>query len=173
MRKLIIAALFCTIAITNAFSQEQTAAENVAQTVSVGFSMVSTQGVLSNDIPSLNVRYFFDSNVAAELFAGFSTGDTEDSFIIGGKAIALIQSFKNLNVYAAVTGACGALKYGNRGATNGFFKVAAGAGIEYFILNNLSISAEAGIGFFDAANISRQFGVYADWLPQVGLRYYL
>lgn len=173
MKKL-LAVLFLSVFIASpAFSQQsQTAAEYVAGTISVGFAMITTQGVLDDDIPTLNVRYWFDKRVAAELYGGFAAGDTEDSFIIGGRALAIIQSFRNINVYASVSGAFGTVKYDEEG-TNGFFKVAAGAGVEYFVLHNLSVSAEAGIGFFDAANHSKQFGIYADWLPQIGIRYYL
>lgn len=153
-------------------NSDSDAADIVADRFAVGFSMVSSVGVLDKDIPSFAARYWFDRYVGAELYLGFTTGDSQDSIIAGGKVLGIIQSFDSFNVFVSATGAMGSIQYNGRGY-NGFFKIAGAIGVEWFILKDLSVSTEMGIGFFDAANISKQLGFYADWLPQVGLRYYL
>ncbi|MCL2335704.1 MAG: hypothetical protein FWC57_06535 [Endomicrobia bacterium] len=151
------------------------AAGNIAERIAVGFQMTSNMNVLSKDIPSLTGRYWFNDTVGTEGFFGFTSGDSEDSFIMGVKGLGIIESYKTLNVYVSATFAAGAadFKGASGSATNTMFKVAAGVGAEWFVLDNLSLSTEIGLGFFNCTNISKQFGFYADWLPQAGVRYYL
>ena len=131
--------------------------------------------VLSNDIPSLSARYWVNDEVGIEGIAGFTTGDSEDSFILGAKALGILKSYNSLNIYVSALIAAGTANFKSPGGSgvNTMFKAAAGVGVEWFVLDNLSLSTEIGFGFFNCTNVSKQFGFYADWLPQAGVRYYL
>ncbi len=123
-------------------------------------------------------RYWFDDKLAIDVQLGFGSGDATSRFLIGGKVIGNVLTINNLNVYLFGGLALGSftLKTGPQDQDFSLLSIHGGVGAEYYVLPCLSVLTEMGIRYisvkpddFDSRN---DFGVYADWLPQAGLRYY-
>ncbi len=125
-------------------------------------------------------RYWFDDKIAIDAQLGFGSGDVTSRFLIGGKVLGNVVSLNNLNVYLF-----GGLSFGNLTLKNGgpggdqdvsVFLISGGVGAEYYVLPCLSVLTEMGIRYWsvkpDGADSVNDFGVYADWLPQAGVRFY-
>ncbi|MDR3243692.1 MAG: hypothetical protein LBT79_02970 [Elusimicrobiota bacterium] len=147
-------------------------AQNLAQNFAIGLSMIDSQGVLSSEIPAVTVKYWFDNKTAVEAAFGFTAGDRQDIAYGSGKLLAIIKNYNSLNFYALAFAGFGSSKYSYDSA-KGILNLGAGFGVEWFVLDNLSISNEIGIAYFDRADDANQLGIFADWIPKAGIRFYL
>ncbi|MCL2144977.1 MAG: hypothetical protein FWH43_05770 [Endomicrobia bacterium] len=102
---------------------------------------------------------------------GFRAGDGDDELAAGGRALYILKKYNDFNFYAF-----GGLTVGYANPEDGdsstVFVPGLGCGIEYFLVHNLSISAEMGI----EANIQKDWNfvsTYSDWMSVLGFRYYL
>jgi hypothetical protein len=162
MKKLFFACLFVLCGAVICFAQDSS--QNVeAGQFAVGYT-------IPRDIPSFVVRFQMDYLWSIEGALGFSTGDNEDAFLVGGKAIYLLKTYNKLDVYAT-----GFVQVGTKENAyednKGFFRAGLGGGVEYFIIPQLSISTELGLAF-DSYDSKSSFATFASWLPEVGVRYY-
>jgi hypothetical protein len=117
---------------------------------------------------SIALRYDLSSVVnklAVEGSFGFITGDGPDFFALGAKGIYDLQKYPSFDLY----GFAGA-DYASLSSTS-FMTLSVGAGIEYFILSNLSVSTEFGLGAVFGDNYT-SFGIFGNWLSNLGVRYY-
>ncbi|MDR3049396.1 MAG: hypothetical protein LBV16_06135 [Elusimicrobiota bacterium] len=147
-------------------------AQNLSKSFAVGASIVDAQSIIS-DIPSLTIRYWFDKNVAAEALFSLSNGDKGGIIYGGGKLLAIIKNYGSANLYALASAGFGSSKDSGEENEKGILNLSAGLGIEWFIIDNLSISNEIVFSYFDRAGDANQFGISADWMPKAGIRVYL
>ena len=126
-------------------------------------------------------RYWFDDKLAIDVQLGFGSGDATSRFLIGGKVIGNVVSLNNLNVYLFGGLSFGSVTIKNVGMGGAdqdasLFLISGGVGAEYYVLPCLSVLTEMGIRYWsikpDGGNSMNDFGLYADWLPQAGVRYY-
>ncbi|MCL1972729.1 MAG: hypothetical protein FWG57_07070 [Endomicrobia bacterium] len=120
---------------------------------------------------ALAFRVALNDLLSLEGSFGFRAGDGDDGFIVGCRALYVLKKYTDFNVHAF-----GGLNIGSVnpeiGDSSSIVRPVAGAGIEYFLAYNLSISAEMGV----AANFQKDFNfvsTYSDWLSVFGFRYYL
>lgn len=120
---------------------------------------------------SLAVRVALSDLLSLEGSFGFRAGDGDDEYIAGGRALYILNKYNDFNVYAF-----GGLSIGyaepEDGDSSTVFRPSLGVGVEYFLVRNLSISAEMGV----EANFQKDwnFGsTYSDWMSIFGFRYYL
>ena len=168
-------------------SQKKSSSSSSSSTGSfgIGYSKANFNQAVSgvNDAPDLSFdevagRYWFDDKLAIDVQLGFGSGDATSRFLIGGKVIGNVVSLNNLNVYLFGGLAFGSftLKTGPGDQDASVFSINGGVGAEYYVLPCLSVLTEMGIRYIsikpDGGNSFSDFGVYADWLPQAGVRYY-
>ena len=93
-----------------------------------------------------------------------------DEYTAGGRALYVLTKYNDFNVYGF-----GGLFIGYINPADGDSSIGTsaklGAGIEYFIVPNLSVSAEMGalISFHDDYSMT---STYSDWASVLGFRYY-
>jgi hypothetical protein len=108
-----------------------------------------------------------------EGFTGFSIYDGDGSiYIIGGKLLGIIKSYKSLNLLASTTLGLHGHGAGNSYACYTHFSFLAGVGIEWFVLDNLSLSAEAGFKF-ETGNGITSFSTDVNTIPSISVKFYL
>ena len=123
-------------------------------------------------------RYWFDDKLAIDVQLGFGSGDATSRFLIGGKVLGNVVSINNLNVYlfGGLSFGSFTLKTGPQDRDVSLFIISGGVGAEYYVLPCLSVLTEMGIRYWsvkpDGGNSMNDFGLYADWLPQAGVRFY-
>jgi hypothetical protein len=123
-------------------------------------------------------RYWFDDKLAIDVQLGFGSGDATSRFLIGGKVLGNVVSLNNLNVYLFGGLAFGSftLKTGPQDQDFSLFSIHGGVGAEYYVLPCLSVLTEMGLRYIsvkpDGGNSLSDFAIYAEWLPQAGVRYY-
>ena len=153
----------------------------------LGYSKVTIDNVvtgvnnLSVSFDEIAGRYWFDDKIAIDAQLGFGSGDATSRFLIGGKVIGNVVTLNNLNVYLFGGLAFGSFTLKNadplgRDIDYSIFLIHGGVGVEYYVLSCLSVLTEMGIRYWsvkpDGGNSMNDFGLYADWLPQAGVRYY-
>lgn len=164
MKRILLAtifAVFFTVPVLSTYAQAQTAS-NLEGLLGVGY--------VNRTLPSISARYWINNKVGVEGLLGFEVGDGADLFLIGGKFLSVLKSYKEINVYAAGNISVGSLS-DNGSETYTAFRAGAGLGVEWFVLNRLSLSAEAGLEVGTGDNRTR-FGTYAGWFPEIGIRFY-
>lgn len=128
-------------------------------------------------------RFWFNDSFGIDVKLGFGTGDANTKVLVGGNVIGTIKQFNSLKIYwlAGLSfGTYKAKEYFDNGddldAT--LIAVQGGVGAEYFILPNLSVLTEMGLRYVsanpdaDGFDTVSDFGIFADWLPQAGVRFY-
>ncbi|MCL2799872.1 MAG: outer membrane beta-barrel protein [Endomicrobia bacterium] len=154
-----------------------TAKQSVAEPVknggqmAVGYSVVDYSGGNGWTVDNLAFRYRINDLLAVEGLLGFNAGDAGNAFVFGGKVFYTIKEYSTFNVYGT-----GGMNLGvidpDGGESTTIFGIMAGAGVEYFIARNLSISSELGLaGNFMKDN--NMFGTIGNWVSNLGIRYYL
>ncbi len=151
----------------------------------IGYSKANFNQAVSgvNGAPDLSFdeiagRYWFDDKFAIDVQLGFGSGDATSRFLIGGKVVGNVLTINNLNIYFFGGLAFGSftLKGNGRDQDASVFSINGGVGAEYYVLPCLSVLTEMGIRYIslkpDGGNSFDDFGVYADWLPQAGVRFY-
>ena len=151
----------------------------------VGYSKANFNQAVSgvNGAPDLSFdeiagRYWFDDKLAIDVQLGFGSGDATSRFLLGGKVIGNVLTINNLNIYFFGGLAFGSftLKGDGGDQDSSVFSIHGGVGAEYYVLSCLSVLTEMGIRYInlkpDGGSSFADFGVYADWLPQAGIRFY-
>ncbi len=149
----------------------------------LGYSKLSLSQTISGaqiefSVDEIAGRYWFDDKIAIDAQLGFGSGDATSRFLIGGKVIGNVVSLNNLNVYlfGGLSFGSFTLKTGAQDRDVSIFLICGGVGAEYYVLHCLSVLTEMGIRYWsvtpDGGNTMNDFGLYADWLPQAGVRYY-
>lgn len=152
----------------------------------LGYSQVNFNQSI-NGVGNINIsfafdevagRYWFDDKLAIDVQLGFGSGDATSRFLIGGKVLGNVVSLNNLNVYLFGGLAFGSftLKTGPVDQDASLFSIHGGVGAEYYVLPCLSVLTEMGLRYIsvkpDGGNSLSDFAIYAEWLPQAGVRYY-
>jgi hypothetical protein len=110
-------------------------------------------------MPVLAGRYWLTDEIGIEGLTGFkiSSKDSDriNSFVLGGKLLRIIKSYSNLNVVVATTlsinrtndSRCvhGSSKSNSKFSLQTCLAFIVSFGLEWFVLDNLSLSAEAGL----------------------------
>jgi hypothetical protein len=161
-----IAVLFA-ILVSSPFAYASAPKEAANETVKNGgyISIGYVSGALAaraalNDILSLEGTFRFRS------------GDDEDNFAAGGRALYILKRYSSFDIYAFGGVEIGYTNSGGNGDSSTVFGSKVGTGVEYFLARNLSLSAEMGVSavFEDSWHVVSTF---SDWLSVIGFRYYL
>lgn len=136
------------------------------------------QGVGVVTIDQIAGRYWFNDDLGMDIRFGFGSGDLNSRFLVGANIIGNFIKVNKLNVYwlAGLDFGSYTWKGGGRDVTCSIFGFQGGVGAEYFVIPCLSVLTEMGIRYIsvkpDGGNSMSDFGVFADWLPQAGVRFY-
>lgn len=129
-----------------------------------------------NSLDSVAARMWFSDGLGLDMSLGFSTGDSQTAVLFGAKIIGNFVKINKLNIYwlgGLSIGAYDPKQNGIKSFT--VFRIQGGVGAEYYLLNCLSVLTEMGISFTsfsENGNSTSNFGLYSDWLPQAGVRFY-
>ncbi|MDR2192283.1 MAG: hypothetical protein LBO62_05345 [Endomicrobium sp.] len=141
----------------------------------VGYIHNSVSSLIATEdgVSALAARYDFSptlNKLSVEGSFGFISGDAADFFSIGAKGIYDLKNYPSFDVYS-FAGANYMSVDLEEGGSDSIFALTAGAGIEYFVLSNLSVSTELGLAveFGDNHTV---FGLFGSWLSNIGIRYY-
>ncbi len=135
---------------------------------------------MSFDFDQIAGRYWFNDTMGLDAKVGFGSGEANSRFLLGANLIGKFVNVNKLNVYWVVGVNFGSLTM-KGGATDtdiSLFGFQAGVGAEYFVLPCLSVLTEMGIRYTSVkpdvtgAKTDTNFGIFADWLPQAGVRFY-
>ena len=144
----------------------------------LGYSKTSTiQTRVGNaDLDQIAVRYWINDDIAFDAQFGFDSGDNSATVLFGAKFIYNLVKLHKFNGYLHAGVAFGNYDPKQNGVNSmSLFRISGGLGAEYFLVPCFSLLTEMGIRYESASangnNVS-QFGTFADWLPQAGVRFY-
>lgn len=164
--KKIILTLLC-VGVLGSFAlaaqKNATSERHLAEKIGLGFN----PSVLY--LPVLSARYWLTDLAGIEGFLGFRIDDNhvnKNRYIVGGKFLYVIKSYKNLNIFS---NASMALYRGKRT----FGIIAGGIGVEWFVLDDLSLSTEAGLSFSIGGGGTNSIGTNVKDIPKISIKYYL
>ncbi|MDR1196495.1 MAG: porin family protein [Endomicrobium sp.] len=167
MKKYFIAALLVMFVSSSVFAAPSSFSSNAAEKENGGFVGI---GYVNQ---ALAVRVALSDLLSLEGTFGFRSGDIDDSFAAGGRVLYILKRYEKFNLYNF-----GGLELGytNSGIkddkSSSTFGASLGIGIEYFLVYNLSISAEMGIGAYLESSW-HTVSTFGDWMSVFGFRYYL
>lgn len=149
---------------------------------SVGLNLGAGNQNFNFEFDEIAMRYWFNDNLGLDAQLGFGSGDINTRILVGAKLVGKIKQIGGLKLYWLAGFNYGSYKIkgqgGARDTDNTILAVQGGVGAEYFILPCLSVLTEMGIRYINVkpdvqgANSVGDFGVFADWLPQAGVRFY-
>jgi hypothetical protein len=143
-------------------------AKDMSNRLGVGYS---NQFGLTEDLPSLALRYYPNSEYGLMGALGVDTEEDNSRFGFMGKIIKIIFKEDNLNFY---TGAwAGIVSQEVNGRTDSGFDLAGILGAEFFVpgVENLGISMEAGVGVTSVTDEVR-FRTIGDHPLRAGIIFY-
>ncbi|MDR1122850.1 MAG: hypothetical protein LBL02_02365 [Endomicrobium sp.] len=165
MKKIILSLLcvgvLCSFAI--AAQKNVTSESQFVEKIGVGFN----PSVLH--LPVLSARYWLTELVGIEGFLGFRIDDNhtnKNRYIVGGKFLYIIKSYEKLNVFSSASLAL------YRGKET-FGIIIGGFGVEWFALDVLSLSIEAGLSFSIGRRGVNSIGTNVENIPKISIKYYL
>ncbi len=161
MKKIIVFLALFTFCAISVFAQD-----NYDMTGNLGIGY--TSGLSA---PAIGVKYWVAEATAFEVYTGFKAGGNEDVFLIGGKVSQVIKTYKSLNLYAAGSLEADYHKPENEEQSTKCI-IGGGVGVEWFVLNNLSLAAEVGLRL-SGGDGKTSFGTFADGVPSVSVKFYL
>lgn len=128
------------------------------------------------NLDSIAGRFWFSDNLGIDASIGFRSGDSPSTFLGRAKLIGNFIKINKLNIYWLAGVAFGSYdpKDGVTGSIS-LFGLQGGVGAEFFVLPCLSVLTEMGLEYRSASVGGTSFsdsGVFADWLPQAGIRFY-
>ncbi|MDR3195526.1 MAG: hypothetical protein LBT58_01865 [Endomicrobium sp.] len=155
----------CTLAsIAFAGSKNVAAGRSLSEKFGVGFNSFVEK------LPAIAGRYWLTDVAGIEGFLGFRIDDNrakKNRYVVGGKFLYVIESYKKLNVFSV---ASLALHRGNETVCI----ISGGLGIEWFVLDDLSLSTEAGLSFStDGAGGTISLKTNVENIPKISIKYYL
>jgi hypothetical protein len=128
------------------------------------------------DLDSVAARIWFTKNLGLDVSLGFKTGDASTAVLFGAKMIGNFIKINKLNIYWLGGLSVGSYDPKQNGVNSStVFRIQGGVGAEYYLLNCLSVLTEMGLRFTSFSGNGKNvndFGVYVDWLPQAGIRFY-
>lgn len=134
----------------------------------------------SYDFDQIAGRYWFNDTMGIDVKLGFGSGEATSRLLLGANIIGKFINVNKLNVYWLVGVNFGSFTYKGTGGDLdiSLFGFQGGVGAEYFVLPCLSVLTEMGIRYTSikpdvtGAKTDTDFGIFADWLPQAGVRFY-
>ncbi len=118
-------------------------------------------------------RVWFNDTLGADFTLGFqnssTNGQSNNTFLLGGKILGKMVSVKSLDIYWLA-----GLNFGSTsvaGESSSFFRLCGGFGAEYYLLPSLSLLTEIDMSYISQKD-NNQFGIFASWIPQAGVRFY-
>jgi hypothetical protein len=175
MKNFFLKILFAVVFTVSAFVQVG-AMQNLKEKIGIGFSTTWEHA------PVFACRYWLTDETGVEGFTGFRINNKyygcDDCFVLGGKLLRIIKSYNNLNVIASTTFSVNCpnkskhTRYvyncNDEPYLNTYLTFLVSFGLEWFALDNLSLSADA--GFRLTAGDSRiRFATY----PEISIKFYL
>lgn len=174
MKKFSVAVLAMLLFVGVSFAGNQS---NDSSKFGLGYS--KTEVSLVNQSASLDTiagRFWFSEDLGIDVSFGFRTGDAEAVFLIGAKMVGKIIKVNKLDIYWLAGLAFGSYDPKEDGVDSiSLFRLQGGVGAEYYLLPCLSLLTEMGVEYFSASangTSNSEFGVFASWLPQAGVRFY-
>ena len=146
----------------------------------LGYSKISVDaGRFGNgnvNLDQVAARYWFSDTIGADFAIGFTTGDAQAAVLFSAKLVGSIVKVNKLTVYWLVGGGFGNYDPKVSGANSmSVTMFQGGAGAEYYVLPCLSVLTEMGVRYTSVSANGTSFsqtGIFADWLPQAGVRFY-
>jgi hypothetical protein len=166
MKKLILTVLFTVMLNVFVFAQSE-----VSNSFKGKFAIGTNTTWIRNT--ALAARYYLTDIFGFEGFFSFRTasGNYNDRFgnayVIGVKGVRIIKSYKKLNIHATSTIGLHSGKPSQQDVT-----LIGGLGVEWFVLDNLSLSSECGLRLALGNDFTR-FSSDVDDIPNVSVRLYL
>ncbi|MDR1663012.1 MAG: hypothetical protein LBR59_01190 [Endomicrobium sp.] len=165
MKKVILTLLCVSVLISSAIAVQinVVSERQLAKKIGIGFN----SSVLH--LPVLSARYWLTDLVGIEGFLGFRIDDNyadKNRYIVGGEFLYVIKSYKKLNVFSSVS-----LALYRRKKTFGI--ITGGFGVEWFVLDNLSLSTQAGLSFSIGGGGTNSVGTNVENIPKISIKYYL
>ena len=141
----------------------------------INTNKISSNSNKSNNSNNLNeIETYLKKKTDVSL--GFKTGDASTAVLFGAKMIGNFVKINKLKIYwlgGLSVGSYDPKQNGIKSST--VFRIQGGVGAEYYLLHCLSVLTEMGLRFTsldgNGKNVN-DFGVYVDWLPQAGIRFY-
>ncbi|MCA6071232.1 MAG: hypothetical protein LE168_02410 [Endomicrobium sp.] len=166
MKKFLLIVLSMTILVVPSFADGKIN-RTLKDKVGIGFNTTYYR------VPALACRYWLTDAVGVEGFTGFSIRKRYNTYIVGLKLLRIIKSYKSLNLLASTTLELHEAE--NSRAPYTRFNFLAGVGIEWFVLDNLSLSTEIGFKFeTGSANVTNfSTDVNTITIPVVNVKFYL
>ncbi|MDR1926495.1 MAG: hypothetical protein LBQ13_02275 [Endomicrobium sp.] len=171
MKKFFLAILFAVV-FTVSTSAQVVAMQNLKEKIGIGFNTTWEH------VPVFACRYWLTDDTGVEGFTGFRINnenkyyDFEDYFVLGGKLLRIIKSYNNLNVIASTTFSVNCQNKSKSTSCmhpdKSYLAFLVSFGLEWFVLDNLSLSADA--DFRLTVGDSRiRFATY----PEISIKFYL
>jgi hypothetical protein len=166
MKKFVLAIVGALIFSISAFAQEE-----IKDSLEGKFAIGTNTTWIGNT--ALAARYYLTDIIGLEGFLSFRTitgsysGRFGNAYAVGIKGLRIIRSYKRLNIYTSSTIG---LHSGN--ASKQDVTLIAGLGLEWFVLDNLSLSSECGLRLTLGNNFTR-FTSDVDDIPNVSVKFYL
>jgi hypothetical protein len=164
--KKIILTLLC-VGVLGSFAlaaqKNATSERHLAEKIGLGFN----PSVLC--LPVLSARYWLTDLAGIEGFLGFRIDDNhvnKNRYIVGGKFLYVIKSYKTLNIFSNASMALYREK-------RTFGIIAGEVGVEWFVLDDLSLSTEAGLSFSIGGGGTNSIGTNVKDIPKISIKYYL
>jgi len=120
-------------------------------------------------------RYWFNDSIGADFALGFTTGDAQAAVLFSGKVIGSIFEVNRLTIYWLAGAGFGNYDPKNGGNSMSVVMINGGLGAEFYVIPCLSVLTEMGIRYTSVSANGTSFsqtGIFADWLPQAGVRFY-
>ena len=184
MKKLSVVMLSMLLFVGGAFAAAKSNSE-AAGKFGIGYSKATldtgARFAGNVNIDQVAGRFWFSDDLGIDVRFGFGTGDVNTRILVDANMIGNILIYKKLNVYwlAGINFGSYTLKdAGKRGDDIDctVFGIHGGVGAEFFVLPCLSLLTEMGIRYIsvnpDGGDNMGDFGIFADWLPQAGVRFY-
>lgn len=144
----------------------------------IKFGLGYSQFIINNNNNDVTIsqaayRIWFNDTLGADFTLGFQNGSTNgqsnNTFLLGGKILGKIVSVKSLDIYWLA-----GLNFGSTsvaGESSSLFRLCGGVGAEYYLLPCLSLLTELDLSYISQKD-NNQFGIFASWVPQAGVRFY-
>ena len=184
MKKLAAVMLATLLFVGGAFaatkSNSQSSSNSSTGKVGIGYSKATFDTNLGSvNIDEVAGRYWFSDDFGIDFRLGFGSGDVSTRILVGANFLGKILNVNRLNVYWLAGINFGSFTFKNDRARDidcTLFGAHGGVGAEFFVLPCLSVLTEMGVRFTsvspDGEDNATDFGIFADWLPQAGVRFY-
>lgn len=142
------------------------------------FGLGYSQLVINNNNNDVTIsqaayRIWFNDTLGADFTLGFQNGTTggqsNNVFLLGGKILGKVVSVKSLDIYWLAGLNIGSASVA--GESSSLFRVCGGIGAEYYLLPCLSLLTDLELSYISQKD-NNQFGLFASFVPQAGVRFY-